>query len=366
ATASGKPTAEAHREIKSLVAKHEGDAGLISTAGAYLASTGDPDAGRALLERSIQLQPKLLDARMILARLEAAARNLGAAERHLLDIIKIDSRYPSARVGLAELALAAGDRARSRTLLEEAISADPSAVEPRLRLAKLAFTEGDAARARSLLDQAVSVSKDRKIVFSAAGKVLAQAGLTDEAFAKLREAAAAGHADAALETAQLHLDLDQRKQAREVIEAVLLEKPDWREAQSMLVMLDAQDGQVARAISRAKSLASAASPAEIRVMEGDLYALAGQSDAAIEAYEDAHRQRPSAAIAIKIFDIRRVSGAAPAERSLTQWLQRFPADAEVRRVLAAYYESTGQGERALSEYERLLAADHIDPAMLNN
>lgn len=366
ATASGKAPAEAHREIKNLIARHDGDAALMTIAGAYLASTGDPGSGRALLERSVQLNPKLVDGHMALARLEAGARNTGAAERQLAEVLKIDPRHEMARMALAELAWGAGDRNRSRTWLEEAISVDPSAIEPRLRLAQIAFVEGDPARARGLLDQAVSVSKDRSSLLSAAGKVLAQAGYTDEAFAKFHEAGAAGRSEAVLDAARLHLDLDQRGQARELIEAALLKRPDWREAQGILVTIDAKDGQVARAISRAGALASSASPAATRVLEGDLYALAGQSQAAIEAYEEAQRQQPSAPLAIKIFTARSLAGAVPVERSLTQWLERFPADAEVRRVLAAHYESSGQGAQAVSQYERLLAADRIDPAMLNN
>ncbi|MGH8178803.1 MAG: XrtA/PEP-CTERM system TPR-repeat protein PrsT, partial [Steroidobacter sp.] len=366
ATAAGKPRAEARREVEALVARHPDDAALTSVAGAYLVGTGEPAKGRELLERAIALDPKNVDARLSLARMEAGTRNVSAAERWLLDVIKLDSEHQVARVALAELAWGVDDRQQSRKWLEEAISVNPGAVEARLRLAQIAFIEGDAPRARSLLDQALSVATDRKTVLTATGQVLARAGLNDEALARFREASAAGHADAVLEAARIHVDLDQPGKARALLESALKSRANWREAEQMLVMVDARDGQVQRAIERAKRLAGDTSPGALRVLEGDLYALSGQRDAAIAAYEAAQKLQPGPVLAIKIFNAKRSSDAAGAERSLTQWLERAPGDSDVRRVLAAHYESAGQTGKAIEQYERLLSADRIDPTMLNN
>jgi cellulose synthase operon protein C len=366
ATAVGKTPAQARREVEDLAAAHDDDARLASAAGAYLASVGDLERGRALLKRAVQLDPKSADTHMTLARIEATTRNVSEAERQLLEVVKLDPQHQMARVALAELAWTSGDRAQSRKWLEEAISVDPSAVEARMRLAQIAFVDTDGARARNLLAQAVDVARDRKGALSAAGKVLAQAGHADEAFAKFRDASAAGDRDATLHAARLHMDLDQMERARQLLEAAVTDQPEWRDPQRLLVMIDAREGHVDKAVARARSLLIDASPSALRALEGDLYALAGQSSAAIAAYEDAQRQLPSAALAVRIFNVRAASGDKSAERSLSEWLVRSPDDADVRRLLAAYYESTGRGQLAVGEYERLLSAGRIDPQMLNN
>jgi putative PEP-CTERM system TPR-repeat lipoprotein len=284
----------------------------------------------------------------------------------LLEIVKLDRGHQAARVALAEIAWSSGDRAGARTWLEEAISADPAAVDARLRLAQIAFVEADNARARGLLEQAISAASDKPGVLTAVGKVLAQAGLTDDAFARFREASASGARDATLAAARLHLDLDQRAQARELIESALPRQGAWREAERLLVTIDARDGQVEKAFSRAKALMPDASPDALQTLHGDLQMMAGKTDEAIADYEHAQRRQPSSELAIRIFNARRAAGAKPAETSLVQWLERSPDDAHVRRVLAAYYEVSGDQQLAIVQYERLLAADQTDPITLNN
>jgi putative PEP-CTERM system TPR-repeat lipoprotein len=367
ATAAGKPSAQARAEIEELVKKNGNDGSLLSAAGSYFAATGDAVSARQVLERALKVDPKSVDARMTLARLDAAALDVGNSERLLREVIQIDSRYQAAYLALAQLAWSGGNRAQARKWLEQAITAYPAAVDARLRLAQFAFVEGDAPRGRGLLDQAVRVaSGDRGRVLAAVGNVLAAAKLTDEALAKFQEASAAGNRDATLAAARLHLQLDQRAQARDLLTKAVAEPPKWPEAERMLVITLAADGDVDGALARAKTAFRDAPAPAMRELEGDIYATARRSAEAIAAYEQAQKAQPSAAVALKIFRVRRSAGEPSAESSLVQWLQRTPEDAQVRSVLAAYYESAGDTGRAVQEYEKLLAANAITPALLNN
>ena len=366
AVAAGKPRAEARRDIENLLEQHPKDSALAIVAGAYLAEVGEPVIGRKLLEDALELDPRSVSARLALARLEGAQRDLAQAERRFNEVVQLDPSNQIARIGLAELAWAAGDRDRSRKQLEEAVSANPAAIEPRLRLAQIAFLQGDPNRARGLLDQALSVATDRKAVLASTGRVLANAGLSDEALARFREASAAGDVSAVLHMAQLHFELGQLREARGVLQSALKSRPDWREAEQILVMIDAREGNVDLALERALKLAGKVAPAAARVIEGDLYSLAGRNDAALAAYVAAQREEPSSTLAVKIFNLRKASGVGDAELSLQQWLARAPEDADVRRVLAAHYESSHQIERAVAEYERLAAGEQVDPTVLNN
>jgi putative PEP-CTERM system TPR-repeat lipoprotein len=366
AVASGKPRDKARAEVEGLLAKNPNDAALATTAGAFLVGIQEAAAGRTVLLRAVELDPKSVDAHFALARAESAMRNPSQAQSHYEQILKLDPAHQGARLGLADLAWGRGDRDAARQQLEAAISADPSAIEARLRLARIAFLQGDPKRARGLLDQVLQVAPDRQTALTATGLVLSQAGLSEEALARFREAGAAGDSRAILYAARLHLELNQPEKARELIEPALKAKPDWREAEQVLVMIDARSGNLERAQERAKKLAGNVPPAVLRAIEGDVALLARKVDVAIEAYEASQRLQPTAAVAVKLFNARRSAGIADAQRSLTAWLAREPEDHEVRRLLAGYYESVGQTQLAMQEYERLLAANRIDPVMLNN
>jgi predicted Zn-dependent protease len=216
------------------------------------------------------------------------------------------------------------------------------------------------------LSQAVTVAGDRKIALNGAGKVLARAGLTDEALSKFQEAAAAGLAEGELNAARLQLDLNKPEQARRVLEAALARRPGWREAEQLLIRVEARSGQVDRAIALARSSMAGAPAGAVKETEGDVYTLARKPAQAITAYDEAQRQNPSSSLAIKLFNARREAGAASPEASLTQWLQRTPNDVQARRLLVLVYQASGKVDEAIKQYEHLMEQGPADPVMLNN
>ncbi|HKU16973.1 MAG TPA: XrtA/PEP-CTERM system TPR-repeat protein PrsT, partial [Steroidobacteraceae bacterium] len=365
ASVAGKSPQEAVREIDRLVAANGASPALLTAAAVRLAASGEPRKSQDLLERAVRLDPKAVAPRVALARQAAQALDFPRSERYLREILEIEPANQLAHVGLSELAWRRGDTAKARQLLEAAVGADPSAVEARLRLAQLAFVGGDAPRGRDLLNQAVSATEDRKTALNAAGAILARAGLLEEALAKFKQAAAAGLPEATLNAARLYEESNRDDEARQTLEASLVDKPHWREAERLLVEIDARHGRVDKAIARIRSMEGLPA-ATAQEYAGDVYAVGKQWERALGAYQDAQRQQPTGALATKIFGARRVSGVADAERALTDWLAKSPEDGQVRRVLAAYYEATGRRKQATGEYERMLAANRIDPESLNN
>jgi putative PEP-CTERM system TPR-repeat lipoprotein len=366
ATAAGKSPADARQEIDNLTARSQDDPALLTAAGAYLAAGNDLGKSRALLERAVQLDPQATNARMALARLLIRLRDIDGAQSQLKEVVRNDAKNQPARLGLSELAWTQGEKDESRKWLEEAISVDPSAVEARLRLAQMAFIGGNANRGRDLLNQAVEVADDKKVALNGAGKVLARAGLSDEALNRFRAAAAAGLREGDLNAAQVQLDLNRPEQARKVLESALKRDPDWREASQLLIQVDARTGQVDRALTRARALVGDAPAEVVSEAEGDVYAVAGKSAQAIASYEAAQRKRPTSGLALKLFQVRRTAKVIPAESSLTQWLERSPGDVSMRQVLAGYYEGIGRNDDAIAQYEQLATQKPPDPAVLNN
>ena len=366
ASVAGKKPEEARREVDHLIATSGDDVGVLTAAATYLTVNGVNARAREVLERIMAREPNSTDARLLLAMLEMRARDIANANRLLTEVLKIDPKHQAARQGLSEIAWFKGDRAAARRWLEEAVSADPAAVSARLRLAQIAFVEGDLARGRDLLNQAIAVAADRKVALDGAGQVLARAGLTDEALKRFSEARAAGLPEATIHEARLLTDLGRLVDARALLQAATSQRPKWQAAEQLLIEIDARSGEVERALARLPALTADAPPAARREREGDVYALARRFDSAIEAYEAAQRLQPRAAVAIKLFQVRRTAKLARPEEVLTQWLARAPADAEVRRVLASFYESNGMRPEAIAQYKRLQADGRSDAIALNN
>jgi putative PEP-CTERM system TPR-repeat lipoprotein len=366
ATATGKPAVEAGREIDALVAKNPNDAALLAAGGSYFAAGNDVEKARGMLSRSVELDPKAVASRMALTRLLLRMNDVPAAEAQLKEVLMIEPPNQPARLALSELAWGRGDKDQSRKWLEEAISVEPSAVEARLRLAQIAFVEGNATRGRDLLKQATMVGGDRKSALNGAAKVLARAGLTDEALVQFQQASAAGLAEADLNAARLQIDLNKPDQARKVLESALARRPGWREAEQLLIRVEARSGRVDRALALARAGAAGKPAGAVKEAEGDIYTLAKKPTQAIAAYEEAQRQSPSGALAVKLFSARRDAGVASPEASLTQWLQRSPNDVQVRRALVLVYQAKGESEEAVAQYERLMEQGAGDPVMLNN
>jgi putative PEP-CTERM system TPR-repeat lipoprotein len=369
AIVSGRSPAEARQEIDRLVAAADTDAQLLSVAGAYLVSVGDMQRANELLQRAVARDPKAVPPHMTLAMLAARQSDFDAAEKQLNTAVALDSKYEPAYLSLAELALRRGDHPKAKQWLEQAIGLIPTAIRARLGLARLAFADSDPARGRDLLTQAVSVSQDQAAVLNAAGEVLAQVGLYEEALTKFTTASAAGSAQGALNAARVHLELGRTEQARQSLETALKLQPGWMAAQRLLVQLDVRDGHFDAAIARVRTATQQAggNAATAAQNEGDVQMLAKRFGAAVTSYETAWRAQPSATLGVKLFRAQAAAGRKPAEDSVIAWLKKASADPAAHEILAQYYQQTGRSADAVTEYERLTkggAAD--DPVLLNN
>ena len=180
--------------------------------------------------------------------------------------------------------------------------------------------------------------------------MLLQAGLHEEALVHFAEAGAGGSADGMLNAARVHMQLNRPEQAAEAANAALRLRAGWRDAQRLLIEIDVRRGQLDRALAAARAQAGANAPPGVTdELVGDVYVLAKRHEDALTSYERAQRGRPSAAVALKTFQIRRALNRKPVEASLLAWLDGHGDDIQVRRALAAYYEATnGGGWRSLT------------------
>ncbi|MGH8254289.1 MAG: tetratricopeptide repeat protein [Steroidobacteraceae bacterium] len=292
-----------------------------------------------------------------------------AAQKNLEKAVSADPANFRARFALAQLAARRGDLAGARTRLNELRKADPKAVEPRLLLAAIDFRSTQAAEADTVLAEALAAAPDRADVQNAVGRLYFAAGRYDDALVNFRSALDkdAGKAAYWLDMSRAQAALNQLTAAQSAAERALALQPDWIAAVEMLVRLDLAtghgDGAIARAAAqRAKFPQSA--PAHL--LEGEAMLANKRYADADSAYEAAARIAPTAFLASRSHQSRRLGHLPNATAPLTAWLENHPRDETMRMLLADACMTSGKTAAAIEQYEAITQANPRNLVALNN
>jgi putative PEP-CTERM system TPR-repeat lipoprotein len=367
AEVAGRSLADARPGIDRLVAASPQDSVLLATAASYLFGAGDIAGAGKLFEQAITADPKNVDAHLGLATIALRTRDTSRASEQLHSVLEIEPSNERAHLGLAFAALIQGDRKAARDWLERAVSADPAVVESRLRLAEMALADGDPIRAKAMIDQALAVTKARPATLARAGQLYLAASQYDDALARFNEAAALGDRDADASAGVTLMALGRNDEARARLEAAAKKRPDWAVPVLYLAALDSGAGRFDQALKRVDAFQQAGGAAHVAdEIRGNVLLAAKRPAEAVAAYERSAKGRPSAALAIKLYQARRAAGRPEPEASLRAWLSDHPGDQSVRVLLAEHYQLAGDRGKAISQYEQVLQASPDAPPVMNN
>jgi len=92
----------------------------------------------------------------------------------------------------------------------------------------------------------------------------------------------------------------------------------------------------------------------------------GQHAGAAEAYAQAARLEPQLAPVVRQAQSRQLAGEKDPTAPLAAWLRDRPDDTQARSILAVMLHGAGQSDRALVEYERVLASGRPNAVLANN
>ncbi|MGQ0384052.1 MAG: XrtA/PEP-CTERM system TPR-repeat protein PrsT [Gammaproteobacteria bacterium] len=367
ATVIGQDPEAARRGIDGLARQNPKDADLLALAGLYLLNNAGDAAGAAtLLERALALTPGNVEATLGLAE---AAHHLGDSARAtalLQRAIEAAPRDERAYVTLSRMEAMRGNHAQSNQLLERAIGAEPAAIEARLQLADFALADGDQARMKSLAEQALSVAKNEARLLDRIGALYMRASLYDDALVLFNQAANKGQDEAGVNAALALRSLGREDEARARLESIAGRRQDWLTPVAHIVAQEIAQGRFDAALERVAAFQRAGGEAaQVEELRGDVQRVADRAADATASYQRAFAASPSAALAIKLFRVRRAAGVKSPEASLRQWLGTHPRDPVVRMMLAEQLHARGDRKAAVAEYERVLAHT-ASPAALNN
>jgi tetratricopeptide (TPR) repeat protein len=100
--------------------------------------------------------------------------------------------------------------------------------------------------------------------------------------------------------------------------------------------------------------------------EGEVYIAKGEYAEAIGAYDRALALGPNRNISLRAHRLIQRTGSGDQFRPLIQHLDQRPLDLVARQILAQAYERDGQLDKAIKEYETVVAAEPDNVAVLNN
>lgn len=369
AVAAADGPAAARTQVQSMLNKYGTAPAAVGIAASFHARSGELDKGRTLLNDALAKNPKQPELLFALARLEWMARRPDAARAALQRSIDLEPANTGAQLALVELELTQGNQPAAISRLEALHKANPKAVEPTMMLARIALAKDDAKRADELISAAVNASSQRGDVMNAAGMLYLESGRFDQAQTMFKEgtASAAGNPLLWLNLGRAQLGLNQRGPARESLEKALSLQPEWLPAIGALAFLEVQEGNGGAALNRIEALKQTRpNDPQLLALEGEVYTVLQKYPEASRAYEAAAVLRPAPELATKIFQVRTAGKLPDALEPLERWSREHPEDLGFRTLLADAYLQGGEARKAIGQYEQILQRQPKHVPSLNN
>lgn len=366
---AARGTSAASAGVEQLLAAHPRNAGILVLGAEYFSAQRQIARAEPLLRQALAARPGDLAVLIALAHVEEASGAVPAAEQRLRSALAAHPQVSALRIALADALARGHDWAQAEQVLRAAPQAEH---EPAVQfaLARLALAQGQLPPANTALDRAVAAQPGDTALLEQAGMLLLQANQYEPALARLARAAALepGNAIYWLNAARAQLAVNQPLAARASLEKASRLQPQWLPAISLLALIDVRQGKPQAALNRIEAfLASNPDNPAALAEKGDLESRLGDAAAAEAAYAQAQRLRPSAVVAVKLYQARTAAHAAHPAEPLRQWLQRWPKDWRVQTILGDYELNQAHApRRAIALLNQAVTEDPNDVAALNN
>jgi putative PEP-CTERM system TPR-repeat lipoprotein len=338
--------------------------------GAVYLARNDIAAARKNFEQALALKPDYTEAAMNLAQVDLLDKNPDAARRRLQGVLDKNPKNVQVMIGLAGVAAAARQDAEYVSWLEKAANADASAVRPRVLLANYYLKKNNLRKALEMAAAAQRADPKNPHTLDLLGTVQLANGERENAistYSKLvRAAPRSAVAHYKLATAQAAAE--NTSAARSSLNRALALRPDYWDAEMLLVSLELNAGRHAEAVKVARQMQKQRpDSASGFMLQGDALMAQKQYGPALDAYQKALAINRTGLIAVKVHQALSASGRAQeADRRLIAWLKDQPADVGARTYLAETYIKGGHNKEAIEQYELVLQMDPKNVRALND
>lgn len=334
---------KAETYLKNWLKAEPGHALALNALGTIELQKGNETAARQYLQQAAQASGSDLMPILNLANLEIRKENWQAAQQWLTRALQKDPENALAVATLLRLTTNPQSRDGAITLLENTRASNPKAVNVRVALAEINASQGDIDTTEKLIQEVKEAAPNNQRI--------------DQLLQRFYMAAAIKKVS----------DAD-FSSARKIVEKGLQKDSNNVELKVLAARIELLDNQPERALALIKDakkhFPSEAAPLEL---EGDLYSSQGKHQDALAAYRAAQQLQSSQSLAIKLHQSLRATGQLQASRqALEEWLNSNPDSYQVMMLLAMAYQSDGQPDKAISQYERIKTIHPNNAIALNN
>lgn len=359
----------AAQQIDSLLGDTPDDPFVMGLAGGFYLSTGDTDRARELFNGVLTQMPGNRSA--MLSHLEIDERT-GDFTRSRALFQAANDEAPDDLLPLLVLARiesASGDEDAAIALVREALSKHPTALLPNLILSAQAMREDDLELAEQLSDVAVERYPKSSRAHALMGLIRMRQTRYDEASARFRRAVLNEPADAEYRyyLGQADLANERVRQARTSFKDALSRDENHLGALRALAVLDARDGKNGLAnqgVERIRDVYGFDWSATVAV--ADVRAVQGQTDEALELYEQAQAEQPTWPISLELYRLRRATDRPDASQSVRDWLAQDPDHLPALMTMAQSAQRDGNRDDAIGLYERARTVSPENVLAANN
>ena len=356
--------------IASLEKKHGANPLSWNYRGAAYLGKQDITQARVSFNQALKLDPTFFPAAANLARLDIVNKQPEQARKQFEAILKIKPGQLNAMLALADLALLNRDEKNYFAWLEKAAAANPAALEPKLLMARYLMSKGQNAQALALAREGVNAQPKNPVALNLLGMAQFTNKDYDNAqgtFQKLADLYPQ-EPQPKLQLAQVQIAMKQVDDAHKTLLDILRTHPDYLDAQMMLVGTDIQSSRFeeAQKIARQVQQQKPDNPAGF-LLEGEIEKARKNYAAALTAFDNGQRLRPSGAVVIRQFQVlKAMQREEEGEKRLANWLAAHPQDRNVRLMLAENLTQHKSFAAAIEHYQFLNKNYPDNILILNN
>lgn len=363
---------QAAREITRGIAEREEDQAIgFYLSGLVAIAEEDRALAEAEFKRALGKAPDYFPASRALAQLALSQGDSARAREHWQQALAADSANESAAQALVQLDIQEGDLSSALERLEAMVEQFPSSTQMRSGLSRLYMGMGRFDDARGVVDIALERAPQNPEllflladIYTRSGEVREAKKTADQLQTAVNDLPDNANQLAALGALQLRLELYSaaRRNLRKALDLMAETPPQVLTNLARLEIADQNPSGAQRYLDQLTNTAQASE--EVALLQGDVYILGGQQDAALQQYQmTAGEGSRNAAVKAALLMLQN-EAYEPLDKFLSDWLASNESDEGIQSLLASARVQLGDLKAAKEQYESMMPSK--DPVVLNN
>ena len=329
------------------------------------------DAARATFEKIKALAPDFTLIQVNIARLDTIVGHYDDARARLNALLlKKDAPTVPLMLELAKTEKASGNLQEAIRWAEKARTKDRNALDVRQYLVDLYQQANQPSKALTVAVEAKLIAPEDLDVLEMVAGCYIVSNDNRSAASVLRDMTKLAGFDYQwlFRIARLQYTIKSYKEAEFSLQKIVLEVPDFVPANIALIEVLTGLNETDEAEEKLRALQARVTKVDdAERLQGDIYLKRGDMQKAIHHFQNALRQTPSEAVAIKLYQAYAFSDQwESAVKVMQDWLTNHPKDPQARKALAETRLHQGRLKLAAQAYEEVLVQTPEDSNALGN